>query len=56
MTVKTAYAVLPAEVKAEAAAVRAEHAMSIAILAREFRSRVAVGEQKTLALLNEIRR
>lgn len=46
MTAKTVYAAMPAVVKAEAAAIRAEHDMSMTILVREFLSRVAVGGRK----------
>ena len=52
----TISAAVPADVKAEAAAVAAAHGMSLAGLVRELVARVAARETETLAWLDEARR
>jgi antitoxin component of RelBE/YafQ-DinJ toxin-antitoxin module len=52
----TISAAIPANVKAEAAAVAAAHGMSLAALARELLARVAARDAETLAWLDEARR
>ena len=47
---------VPANVKAEAAAVAAAHGMSMAALVRELVARVAARDAETLAWLDEARR
>ena len=49
-------AAIPANVKAEAAAVAAAHGMSLAALRRELLARVAARDAETLAWLDEARR
>ena len=52
----TISAAIPANVKAEAAAVAAAHGMSLAALGRELVARVAARDAETLAWLDEARR
>ncbi|HCB1903457.1 TPA: hypothetical protein MYQ17_004752 [Citrobacter amalonaticus] len=52
----TISAAIPANVKAEAAAVAAAHGMSLAALLRELLARVAARDAETLAWLDEARR
>ena len=52
----TISAAVPADVKAEAAAVAEAHGMSLAALVRELVARVAARETETLAWLDEARR
>ena len=52
----TISAAVPANVKAEAAAVAAAHGMSLAALVRELVACVAARETETLAWLDEARR
>ena len=52
----TISAAVPANVKAEAAAVAAAHGMSLAALVRELVAHVAARDAKTLAWLDEARR
>ena len=49
-------AAVPANVKAEAAAVAVAHGMSLAALVRELVARVAAHDAETLAWLDEARR
>jgi len=52
----TISAAVPANVKAEAAAVAVAHGMSLAALVRELVARVAAHDAETLAWLDEARR
>ena len=52
----TISAAVPANVKAEAAAVAAAHGMSMAALLRDLLTRVASRDAKTMAWLDEARR
>ena len=52
----TISAAVPANVKAEAAAVAAAHGMSLAALVRDLVARVAARDAETLAWLDEARR
>ena len=52
----TISAAVPADVKAEAAAVAEAHGMSLAALVRELVARVAAHDAETLAWLDEARR
>ena len=56
MSIKTVSAAVPAEVKAEAAAIIAARGISMAALLREFLARVAAGDKETLIWLDEARR
>lgn len=56
MTTKTVSAAVPADVKAEAAAVLAARGISMAALLRELLARVAVRDAETLAWLDKARR
>ena len=52
----TVSAMVPANVKAEAAVVAAAHGISLADLVRELLARIAAGDPETLAWVNEARR
>ena len=52
----TISAAVPADVKAEAAAVAEAHGMSLAALVRDLVARVAARDAETLAWLDEARR
>ena len=56
MSMKTVSAAVPADVKAEAAAVLASRGISMAAFVRELLARVAAGDKETLAWLDEARR
>ncbi|HCD7493365.1 TPA: hypothetical protein ND476_003858 [Enterobacter asburiae] len=56
MTTKTVSVAVPADVKAEVAAIAAAHGMSMTGLVREFLARIAAGDVETLAWLDEARR
>lgn len=53
---KTVSAAVPADVKAEAAAVLAARGISMAAFVRELLTRIAVRDAETLAWLDEARR
>jgi DNA-damage-inducible protein J len=56
MTITTVSVKVPADVKAEAAAVAAAHGISMAALVRELLARIAARDPETLAWLDEARR
>jgi len=56
MSMKTVSAAVPADVKAEAAAILAAHGISMAAFVRELLARVATRDAETLAWLDEARR
>jgi len=53
MSMKTVSAAVPADVKAEAAAILAAHGISMAAFVRELLARVAARDAETLAWLDE---
>lgn len=55
MTTKTIAATVPAQIKQEAAAVLAEHGISMSAFLREMMVRVAARDQKTLAWIEKAR-
>lgn len=56
MTMKTINATVPAQVKAEAAAVLASRGISMAAFLREMMARVAARDVQTLACIEKARR